>query len=400
MTQPLYSHSAHEPTRVSRPGKPDDRRPQRESLRVEVVTSETAFRALKPLWTGLSERAAPHDVFLTHEWFDAAWQWCGLDAQLRVLAVYRNEVLVGACPLVLRHIRVRRIPMRRLEFLTVPDTQSCDFLIAPGEGEAVTAAVAAWLRQHASEWDTLQLNYLPEHSSAAQLIVHLTEAGMRSQITPSSQNPYIDLQGGWEAFYGSRSRRLKKNNNLIANRLSRVGTLELDWIQADAPETQLRAALAEVEGLSASSWKQQTGNSLDFLGPRRFIERLTALATERGWLSIWLLRLNQKPVAMEYQIIYNGHVHALRADFDESCGHDLSPGSYLNWQLLQRLFGEQLARYHMGPGNNAYKYRWTEDAAPLRQLTAYSPGWRGKGWSLIDLFVVPLARRMLHRSAK
>ena len=39
---------------------------------------------------------------------------------------------------------------------------------------------------------------------------------------------------------------------------------------------------------------------------------------------------------------------------------------------VERLFDRGLRRYYMGPGNNAYKHRWTEEGEAVLELTVYS----------------------------
>ena len=79
------------------------------------------------------------------------------------------------------------------------------------------------------------------------------------------------------------------------------------------------------------------------------------------------MHVGDRPVAMEYQLVDNGNVHALRSDFDQSC-EDLSPGSYLFRHLLESSFGGGLTRYYMGPGDNPYKLRWTDQGESLQLL--------------------------------
>ena len=86
-------------------------------------------------------------------------------------------------------------------------------------------------------------------------------------------------------------------------------------------------------------------------------------------------------------------VHALRADFDEACAQ-LSPGTYLNWKILETLFGAGLSRYYMGPGENAYKLRWSITGDPLITAHSYSPSLRGRTLSIWDLDLKPRLRRI------
>src|SRR5205814_1178166 len=148
---------------------------------------------------------------------------------------------------------------------------------------------------------------------------------------------------------------------------------EIDWLRPDENDpTRAFDALQTITAISARSWKSVTGNSLEHAGPQAFARRLVQNAQKRGWLSVWILRLEGRPAAMELQLIADGAVYALRSDFDASLG-ELSPGSHLNGVLLEQLFDAGLRRYVMGPGENAYKYRWTDQAEEVCTLTSYGP---------------------------
>lgn len=80
---------------------------------------------------------------------------------------------------------------------------------------------------------------------------------------------------------------------------------------------------------------------------------MSQAAYAQGWLSSWLIYLDEHPLAMEYQLIYGSDVHALRADFDTQ-REKISPGSDLIRQLLERFFEHGLGPYYMGRGDNPY----------------------------------------------
>jgi CelD/BcsL family acetyltransferase involved in cellulose biosynthesis len=99
------------------------------------------------------------------------------------------------------------------------------------------------------------------------------------------------------------------------------------------------------------------------------------------WLSVWLLRMDDIAVAMEYQLMVDGQIHALRADFDDRY-KNVSPGTYLNYRLLSSLFAGGFSRYYMGPGKNPYKSRWSKTSEPVKSLTSFSPTVRGRAGEL------------------
>src|ERR1700730_16976649 len=97
-------------------------------LHVSIVQQEDEFKQMGESWNRLVRETVTPSLFLLHEWFDAAWAWRKRDGSLFVLCAYESDQLVGILPLLsLRQIESSN-QARRLEFLTVPDTQLCDLI--------------------------------------------------------------------------------------------------------------------------------------------------------------------------------------------------------------------------------------------------------------------------------
>jgi len=368
--------------------------PSKVLLTITTIDTEEAFQGLADGWNDLAIRSTG-SVFLRFEWFDAAWAWRKENSRLCVLLALAGNQLVGILPLVWVCTNDRFPKLRGLEFLTVPDTQTCDLIVEPEHRCAVVDAFCEELHRRHKEWDQLTLPYLNE----ASVVLHEFKAGMGKRYTAcsvKSQGPnlFVKLGSTWEAYYSTRSRSLKKANNLAANRLKKTGRIEIQWLSRETSnESSMQNALAQAIDISARSWKQSTGNSLDNPGPMRFIKTLTKHATQNGWLSLWLLTVDGRALAMEYQLLEAGNVYALRADFDAEC-EETSPGSHLMRTLLETLFDRGLHKYYMGPGENAYKTRWTEDNDTLFQLIIYGKTWRGQIARIMDEILKPVARSL------
>lgn len=346
-------------------------------MRVVEITTEADFQRLKEPWNDLA-LATSSPVFLRHEWFEAAWAWRRCHAALGILCVFSDDRLVGVLPLL--GPQRSAYGSRHLRFLTVPDTQSCDLLVDPASTTDVCHALVAHLVAVSGQWDSLHLERLaPRSVVETSLMPGLIQEGVHCELNPVDYNMFVDLKDVWSNYYISRSRRLKKAGNLAANRLARVGKSQLESLGREMKRDDLEKILADVTNVSARSWKRQTGNSLDMPGPQAFIQKLTDLAFAQGWLSIWILRLRDEPIAMEYQLVYKGVVHALRGDFDEGY-RKFSPGTYLNWRLLEGLFAGGLDRYYLGPGKNLYKKRWSDSGETLHTFICYSPTGLGRVW--------------------
>lgn len=360
-------------------------------LRVATISDESPFLRLTSAWNDVVRQSAPGNVFLRHEWFAAAWAWRRLDSSINVLAVHDQNRPIAFLPL------IRSPKTRQLSYLSVPDTQFADVIALPSDGPRVADALAAHLAAN-RDCDSLQIGHLRHDGFALTMLVPaLARQGIRIEFRDGGRNPYVDLSNGWPSYYGERSRSLKKANNLAANRLRKAGTIDVEWLRpGSGDQSACQRVLEDSVAISSRSWKTDTGNSLDQPGPNAFLRALTQPAFADGWLSIWTLRLDGRPVAMEYQLIYAGQVHALRADFDASV-EDLSPGSHLFRHLLETLFGQSLDRYYMGPGENPYKKRWTDQAEPLTRMVAYSRSFRGQMLWLRDAVLKPYLRAIRDR---
>ena len=356
------------------------------------ITEDAGFTTLRETWNRIATESPTASIFLTHEWFDSAWAWRRLDSALDLMVVRTPSQVIGILPTIRGKTATRRA--RTLQLLTVPDTQMSDVLAGTDALPRVADALAAALA-HRRDWDLLELNYLiPDGGALRWLAPALRARGLSLEDHDGGRNTFIDLQGGWSDFYATRSRRLKKANNLAANRVKKAGEIRIERIvEGVADKPAMAAAIEAAIAISGRSWKQDTGNSLDQPGPRSFSTRLSELSLGRGWMSLWLMHLNGRPVAMEYQLIDNGRVHALRSDFDRDC-EDASPGSYLFRHLLESSFDCDLRRYYMGPGDNAYKLRWTDQGDPLRRLIVYNRTLRGRLAWLRDAVVKPRLRNL------
>src|SRR5437764_1211119 len=283
-------------------------------MQVDVVTTEVEFVALRNEWNELARNAAARSVFLSHEWFVAAWAWRRHDSELLLFVALIDGAIVALLPLIAERMSGRW--QRTWALLTVPDTQHCDMVVNPASTNSAAAAFADTLALR-GDWDILRLDYLdPDGAIATRLRPQLEKRSIPCVLEERGRNLFVPLSGTWAAYWASRSRSLKKASNLAVNRLEKVGSVRIDRLDATvASEAERDRVIDAAIGVSSRSWKQRTGNSLDHRGPGDFIRALSSAALREGWLSLWLAYLDDRPVAMEYQLVYAGNVHALRSDF-------------------------------------------------------------------------------------
>ena len=68
--------------------------------------------------------------------------------------------------------------------------------------------------------------------------------------------------------------------------------------------------------------------------------------------------------------------------------------------MLESSFGAGYARYYMGPGDNSYKLRWTDQGSPVRSLIVYNRTLHGRREWFLNTVAKPMARSITDRFRK
>ena len=359
----------------------------REPITVEAVSDRSRFDALHEEWNRLVSESGAIVPFLTHEWFT-----CVLDAyptpRLRILVARADGGrAVAIAPLWAYERRERGLALRAIGFITTPETPLVDFLVAPAWREEALAAFLRALRETTGEgWDVLVLNQWPDRSANGALLESLHRAARGRSVTAlASITPVTPIRGPWQDFLKTRSALFRKSRRGIVNRVERRGGAVVELVRDD-PNGRV---LEEVLDLARRTWKAGEEIAITSRGEAvDFFRRLTATAGRSGWLHLWLLRVDGALVAMEYDLAHDGIVYALRADYAESA-KELSPGAYLEHELLKRLFDEGYREYHAGPGLNPYKLRWADLLERNLTVTLCGDTLRGRLFALVE---GPIAR--------
>ncbi|MFO1257185.1 MAG: GNAT family N-acetyltransferase [Gammaproteobacteria bacterium] len=363
-------------------------------LRVQWVEHENDFENLANAWDDLA-LAIKAPLFLRHAWFKAAWAWAKQHAKLKILTLYDEMNLVAICPMILQPTRYYHMQVEELALLTIPDTQCCDWLIAKTHVAAAYDAIMKALSRCHFHWDVINWRLL---APDAQLLSHQVPSSLfRLKAIENEIHYSVHLIPDWEGYYKNKSRRLKKGNNAILNKLTKAGTLELCRIAPD--QHQQVAILDIITKLSSTSWKNEVETALNFEGPRAFVSKLFELFSNQHDIVVWLLKLNGQPIAYELQLTEQGRYYALRSDYDPSF-QALSPGTYLNWKIIQALFQERAVHYYMGPGRNEYKLRWENQSLILATLRGYNDTFKGKLMQWLERNIYPTLRPVKHQIIK
>jgi CelD/BcsL family acetyltransferase involved in cellulose biosynthesis len=361
-------------------------------LSIAEITSERQFRTLHTAWDDLLKKSHNSSPFFAHAWFQCCFAGYAQQKHLFILVVRDGPDVVGIAPLWRFQDTLRRIPVWRIGFITIPDTPVVDFILHRERHDAALRAIFHHLcHDRRGLWDVLSLGQWPAESPHQAVVRELLESQRRRLTTAvASLSPYISIDGRWEAFLQTRSVRFRKTHRNIINRMAKLGKLEIQCYHQDPTGT----VFDDILRVSGRSWKQRAGLAIsNGNAARQFFEALTNMAEQHGWLLIWLLKVDGVPIAMEYDLSCDGRVYALRSDFNEAY-REYSPGAYLQYQIIKYLFDHEYLEYNAGPGMNSYKLHWTEQIRENIVLHVYNNNLKGSLIWTLEQKVWPFLKRI------
>ena len=335
-------------------------------IEVQEINSYGDLEIARSDWDALARRVNA-SVFLSHGWFLACAGVLEPSEGLKVLILRESGRVTGIAPMMTRKTTLRKLPLKQIGFLDNQLTPFCDFLFE--ENESGVRTVIGYLLEQ-KQFDVLHFNrLLPSSSIFPVLKGELERQGLTVYEKAVGEVVYLRLTGDWDQFYNAKSRKFRMTRRSVANKISRLGQIQVEC--AEHPE-QLQAALADLLELSAQGWKRQ--ESRDLLGEdveRRLLTALVEWGGREGMVRIWLLRKDKDVIAAEFHIVDGGTAYGLRAQYDpQYFSH--SPGRALDYEIVERLFKAGLSTYDMGPGVAEYKRNWSDDTYPTVQIESFS----------------------------
>jgi len=365
---------------------------------VETIDDAEGFRRLAPCWAELPASSPSDSLFLTWEWLSTRWEPLAAPRRLSILVVRSEGRLIAIAPLAVRRAQWGRLsPFRSVEFL--------------GSGLAGSDYLDLIVR---AGWESLAAEALAEHLSGGRIMLDLTRVrrdraaawglvrGIRARGWSVARRetavcPYIDLRGTTWARYVDRLGPAHRAN--LRRRLRALTASNLLFEQA-RDEEQRRSFLAQLIALHQLRWKGR-GPSEAFQEPglAAFHQEFSALALRRGWLRLFVLHLEGKPVAALYGFLYNRTFYFYQSGFDPDYARR-SVGLVAMGLTIREAIEEGAAEFDLLHGDEDYKFLWAKQVREIERLEVYPPRALGaiqRRTNEVGRTVRGLARRLLSR---
>jgi CelD/BcsL family acetyltransferase involved in cellulose biosynthesis len=342
-----------------------------------VVAEEISGPAAE--WDALCDRL---DVSpsLRPGWFSAWWEGFG-SGQLELLLARRGNQLTGVMPLVrTRSTLASPTNWHSPEFAPVADDKAV-------ERALIEEALSRTPRR-------LELSFVPDNSVVERLSGTATQMGWRVIVRLMERSPYLELEGDWEEFERRLPSKRRTDLRRRKRRLEELGSYRFDCEDGSERLAELVAEGIEVE---AAGWEGRHGTAIAAEpSTRRFYEQIAAWAGEAGYLRLFFLRIDGKPIAFAFCLVDSQTLEVLKIGFDPSYAR-FAPGLLLTREMVAYAFGENLRTYDFLGTAEPYKLIWTKTCRDRMRLHAFPHTVTGLAHYLSWKYGRPVVKRVLRR---
>lgn len=339
-------------------------------IRVQEVSDAQGLEGLKGAWNGLLERAPNATIFDTHEWQTSWLQAFRPGLPIRFLFFWEGDLLEGVAPL---------LPERSVDpwcgapsLLSTIHPHSYRASVLCGRSpEAVLAA----LLEHLKASGSFPALAFPNARADAPVATLLPGVAARSALSsaslPGTPSPILRVSGEWDAYLRGHSKNLAKMMKKKLRHFEQAGRARL--VVVSRPQ-ECAEGVADAVQVEARSWKQNIEGSLS-ANPKlaRLHEAFALAAAHSGLLRLYLLYLEDRPVAFVFGVLFKGEYYAFKTSYDVAY-HDLSPGTVVFDQVYRDAFAQRLSVVDLGPGTGLrWKSEFSNDVRAHVDVCVFSP---------------------------
>ncbi|KPJ97909.1 MAG: hypothetical protein AMS20_16675 [Gemmatimonas sp. SG8_28] len=344
---------------------------------IRLVTSEEEFRSLEPVWDDMLGQLDNTNVFVSFEWMWTWWSCLKKGKQLLLIVVKHGDETVAIAPLMRdkRRIPFTPITFKELRFLsTVPAAYSpssfagtLDVLTRPGH-ESAREALARYVLTQIGDFNCLRLHPLPDDSATSNVFQRVAQdLDLTATVGKVFDNACLRVAADWETYYKQRKKKERWRLKRLTEKFGQ--NHDVDWVELAGPD-QLDEAVGNILEVEGQSWKIREGVSIDDPEYNHFYFELAKVLSRKGWLRVFVLKANGRPVAYQYYVQYRGCVTALKTSYDKSF-EQFAPGKLLIPLAFERFFRDGVNEVDLLWGNLNFKRKWTDHLCSRHEICVY-----------------------------
>ncbi|MBA4313279.1 MAG: hypothetical protein C0417_11695 [Chlorobiaceae bacterium] len=346
---------------------------------IETLTTLEQLATIRTEWDSLVKQMPIVSPCITYEWL-ATWWICMKDddKELYVVVIKKSGTLIGIAPLMLVKDRFLFFKIRKIEFLSMSKyadspsniAVSIDFII-PNNNDEIINTLIQFLKNKFN-WHFIRLNPVASDSPTIENLKTATiKSGYKYNANVVFDNVILPITDSWQNYFKSLSKNFRKHLNAAEKRLKEKYEITVELHTA---KEELRLHMATLLDIEKRSWKWDIGISINSIVFCDFFNRLIDLGADSGMIQLWLLRVGNKYIAYDYNILFQNSVTSLKGSYDSDY-HSYGPGNILLAKEIEHAFQQKVTSINMLWGMTTTKQRWLPVTKTYMQIFIFNHGW-------------------------
>lgn len=318
-------------------------------------------------WGALCDSSPYDEPFYRPEWVRAYAAAFASEREFVLATVRAAGRLVAILPLVSELGTIGGLPARKLRSAGNTHTVRYDLVHDRAFGNDVIPSLwTALLREPG--WDVLQLENAPEGGALAPLVQHAAAEGYCTSASPALSPPYLDLNG----CEGRFERLLERlDAKFRSNLRRRMRKLEERGAPALVASHTAAGRLEQFYALERAGWKGAEHSAITCdTSTCAFYDAIARNAEQRGYLSLYALEFDGRPIAMYFGLYHRSRYYLLKTAYDENL-RDCSPGQLLTYEALRDLVAKGCTDFDFLGGVMDWKSDWVPSLRHLNDLHVF-----------------------------
>ena len=317
----------------------------------KIISKVEDFNSLKKTWNELLKESSNDTIFLTWEWQFFYFEAFGGD--LFIVLIFEEEELIGILPF----IRIRKIFFHIIKFNGVPDSDYLDFIIKRGFEESVLDYFFNQFLIINTNISIIEL-YSINEKSPLYSITNKIIANNYSLFCSEKICSYIPLPKTWDILWENFTSKQRYNlksreDKLLKNFIVEVGVVE----NSDELKEMMKNFINLHQHKMTSIKRSGSFARKPF---QNFHKKIAHHFLKKGFLKLYYLKINKKPVALRYLFCYKNKFLDYLSGFD--LGYKkYSIGLLLLKQAIKDAIELGMSEFDFLRGDASYKFFWTEN---------------------------------------
>lgn len=337
-------------------------------LIIKNIQDAETFKSIQKNWDQLLADSPTKSVFLTWEWLYSWWKVNGNNKELWLITAWRGDEIVGIAPLMRETRKKFGLSLHAIVNLGTPQNDVGGFLFNPKDVD-VPHSLYNYLDQNKDKWDIVELNEFASNGPEHNLLENLSLNNRLLWREEKNSHYFITLENNWEKFSERLARKFRYNLRRALRLAEEIGKVEIEHFSGNTATWEAFQTVIEIN--RHANYPRLYNSPSEQMLIKELIEQTTS---GQSWLDIYILSVNNKPVAYEYGFVYEKRFEDWRSGFDTRFPANVSIGKVLAMQVVQKCIQENYNEIDFLRGDESYKQEWMPSERSFSNIRLFNNG--------------------------